>query len=244
MSTVCSEGIARLPRSLVVPAVLIVPVVLGGLATGCKVKDPPPVTETWTDEFERDRIGSDYYKTGGGYEIVDGALKTSGSYNHPLWLRKTLPRDVRVEFDCWSNSPDGDIKVEIFGDGMSHARNKGSYNATGYVLIMGGWSNTKSIIARGDEHARNMPERKDVKVELGKRYRWIIERRDKKLTWWIHDAGDDEANDQAREGPGDRAKPFLERIDPAPFHGSGHQYFGFNNWESDSYFDNLRITPL
>src|SRR5689334_22323728 len=37
-----------------------------GLAA-CKVKDPPPVTETWTDNFERNTPGRNYYKTGPGY---------------------------------------------------------------------------------------------------------------------------------------------------------------------------------
>ena len=32
--------------------------------------------------------------------------------------------DVQVEFDCWSNTDDGDIKVEFFGDGQSHAATK------------------------------------------------------------------------------------------------------------------------
>ena len=71
----------------------------------CKVKDPPPIIETWSDPFERGSIGGNYYKSGSGYELADGALSAHGAHNHPLWLRKKLPRDVRVDFDCWSNEP-------------------------------------------------------------------------------------------------------------------------------------------
>ena len=199
------------------------------LATSaCKVADPPPITEAWTDDFERSTLGKNYYKTGGGYDIEDGALITRGSYNHPLWLRKKLPRDAIFEFDCWSNTPDGDIKVEIFGDGMSYDPDRGSYTATGYVLIMGGWNNSRSIIARGDEHAPNLPVRVAPKVEPGRKYHWKIQRKGNRIDWWVDDM----------------TTPFLGFDDPQPHEGAGHQYFGFNNWQSDSRFDNLSITPL
>lgn len=195
---------------------------------GCKVKDPPPVTGAWSDDFERSQIGGNYYKTGGRYKIIDGALSTRGSYNKPLWLRKKLPRDVIVEFDCWSNSPEGDIKFEIFGDGLSYDKDKGSYLATSYVLIMGGWGNSRSIIARGDEHAKKLPERRSPRVQVGQKYHWKIRRQGKRLDWWVDDMD----------------TPFLTFEDPSPYHGKGHEYLGFNNWESDSFFDNLEITPL
>lgn len=195
-------------------------------AAGCKVKDPPPVTEKWTDDFSRDVIGTNYYDTGGGYRIVDGALAAQGAHNHPLWLRKKLPRDVRIEVTAWSDSPQGDIKVEIFGDGRSYDPNAGRYTATGYVLIFGGWSNSKSIIARQDEHADDVVERKAPKVEKGRRYRWAIIRRGKKLEWQVD------------------GETFLTLDDKAPLEGIGHEYFGFNNWETDTHFDDLVITPL
>jgi len=30
----------------------------------------------------------------------------------------------------------------------------------------------------------------------------------------------------------------------APLEGAGHEYFALNNWETDTWFDNLVITPL
>ena len=78
-----------------------------------------------------------------GYEIANGALSAKGAHNHPLWLRKKLPRDVRIELDCWSNEERGDIKVELFGDGRSFDPDGGAYMATGYELIFGGWFNSQ-----------------------------------------------------------------------------------------------------
>jgi len=193
---------------------------------GCKVKDPPPVTEAWTDSFDRSRIGQDYYPTGNGYKIVDGKLSAHGAHNHPMWLRKKLPHDVRVEFDCWSTEPRGDIKVELMGDGHSFDPDGGAYMASGYEIIFGGWYNQKSIIARMDEHGHDMAARTDIKVVPNQHYRWKIERRGNKVSWWID------------------GQSFLIYDDPHPLENAGHEYLGFNNWETDTWFDNLVVTPL
>ncbi|HTL31819.1 MAG TPA: hypothetical protein VL326_01775 [Kofleriaceae bacterium] len=204
------------------------PIAAVGLLTlaACKVKDPPPVTEEWKDTFERGDIGGDYYISGKGYDLIGGQLSARGAHNHPLWLRKKLPHDVRIELDCWSNEERGDVKVELFGDGKSFDPDAGRYMATGYEVIFGGWFNSKSIIARLDEHGKDMVENTQLKVQPTRHYHWTIERVGKKLTWLI---------DQ---------QPFLVYDDPNPLEGPGHEYFGFNNWESDTWFDNLVITPL
>jgi len=186
------------------------------------------VTEKWQDTFERGEIGGDYFKSGGGYDVTSGALSARGAHNHPLWLRKKLPRDVRIELDCWSNEERGDIKVEVFGDGRSYDPDGGAYMATGYEVIFGGWFNSKSIIARLDEHGKDVVADTKLKVQPTRHYHWKIERLGKKITWWVDDM----------------QTPFLTLDDAAPLDGQGHEYFGFNNWETDTWFDNLVITPL
>jgi hypothetical protein len=203
------------------------PVVLLTLVA-CKVKDPPPVTEPWTDAFDRMAIGGDYYKSGPGYALTDGALSARGAHNHPLWLRKKLPRDIRIELDCWSNEPRGDLKVEIFGDGRSYDPDGGAYTATGYEVIFGGWFNTKSIIARLDEHGADVAARLEPKVVAERHYHWKIERKGRLLRWFVDDM----------------QSPFLVYDDVHPLEGVGHEYFAFNNWEADTWFDNLSVTPL
>jgi len=202
--------------------------VLFVILLGCKVKDPPPLTDTWTDAFERNGIGGDYYKTGPGYSVANGALSARGAHNHPLWLRKKLTHDVRIELDCWSNEERGDLKVELFGDGKSYDPDGGRYTATGYELIFGGWYNSKSEIARLDEHGKDVSARTDKKVVPKQHYHWKIERRGPTVTWWIDDM----------------QTPFLTWTDPRPLENTGHEYFAFNNWETDTWFDNLVVTPL
>jgi hypothetical protein len=192
------------------------------------VKEAPAIKEPYADSFERAEVGGSYVKTGEGYSVVNGALNAKGAHNHPLWLGRRLPRDIKVEFDCWTTSPRGDIKVEVFGDGRSFDPDGGAYTATGYEIIFGGWSNTKSIIARLDEHGNDMVQRTDPRVLPNKKYRWRIERKGKLIKWFVDDM----------------KTPFLQYEDPRPLEGPGHEYLGFNNWETDTWFDNLVITPL
>ena len=181
----------------------------------------------FADEFERPELGSTYFNTGAPYQIITGKLAIKGAHNHPLWLKKMLPRNARIEFNVSSNSSDGDIKVEAWGDGRSFATSEDEgYLATSYVFIFGGWGNSTSALCRMDEHAPNRKERSDIKVVTGRTYQWKIQRQGNKVEWTID------------------GKLFLSLDDPAPLEGDNHSYFGFNNWESDLSFDNLKITPL
>jgi hypothetical protein len=190
--------------------------------TGCTIERRPP-GEAYQDDFSS--LSDVWKSTGAPYKIVDGALTVSKAYNHPLWLSKALPRDAVIEFDAWSNDPNGDIKVEAWGDGKSFAKTV-SYTATSYVFILGGWHNTISAIARMDEHAPNRRTRQDFKVEPGKKYHFRIERRGGHIDWQVD------------------GKPFLTFDDPNPLDGPDHAYLGFNDWEAELHFDNLKITPL
>jgi hypothetical protein len=195
---------------------------------GCKQPDPPAISAPWTDAFDRVSLGSDYLPTSDPYHITGGRLSVSKAYNHPLWLRKKLPAHATIELDCMSQSAAGDIKVEAWGDGESYAQTKGAYTSTGYVFIQGGWHNSKSEIAREDEHLPDLPSRTEPRVEVGRTYHWKIVRHKDRVDWYVDDM----------------STPFLTLPDPQPLVGKGHEYFGFNNWESDLWFDNLTITPL
>lgn len=185
-----------------------------------------PIRGPFLDRFDRTDLGPDYRNTGGPYHLRDGLLRVRGAYNKPLWLTRALPRNARIEVEVRSDSADGDIKLEVWGDGESSASDRGAYLATSYVLIFGGWGNSTAAIARLDEHGEDRVQRSDLPVTPRRTYRWTIVRQGQRLEWSID------------------GRPFLKLDDPAPLEGSRHAYLGFNNWESDCAFDNLRVTPL
>lgn len=196
------------------------------LAAACTPQGDPAIGPSgFTENFDRAQLGELWHNTGGPWEIRDGKLHVRGARNKPLWLRRTLPRDVRIEVDVRSESLEGDIKVEVFGDGSSKAESE-SYTATSYVVIFGGWNNSMNIIARMDEHAADRAVGPRRRVEPGQTYRLKIERRGDTITAWVDD------------------QELAKMTDPEPLEGRGHDHFAFNNWESDLWFDNLRITPL
>jgi hypothetical protein len=195
------------------------------LTLSCTPQGDPGIGSDYFDDFERPQLGKEYAKTGGNWRIDNGQLRVRGAKNHPLWLLRTLPRDVRVELEVRSESPEGDIKIEIFGDGASYAKTD-RYEATSYVIIFGGWNNSKNVLARMDEHGADRVVGPARKVEPGKTYRFRIERVGGTLSVWVDDA------------------VLLEMVDSEPLGGRGHDHFGFNNWQSELWFDNLKITPL
>ncbi len=196
--------------------------------------DPASIgTGTYQSDFSKaDSVNTDFFSTGALWRAENGELVSPGSKNNPLWLKTKLPDDAVVEFDVKSLSPEGDIKVEIYGNGIDHA--------SGYVLIFGGWGNSLSIIARLDEHGANFArldksqyradtrtrvEASPYKVEIGRRYHFRIERKGSLLVWKID------------------GQEFMRFDDPMPLVGRGHDRFAFSSWESQLLFDNLKVSP-
>jgi hypothetical protein len=204
------------------PIALALALFAATLGAGCKIEKLPPPGPS-TDDFDRSELGDAWLLTGGNWHIDGGALAVDHAYNHPLWLRRPIPEDAIIELDCWSNDPTGDLKVEAWGDGKSFAQTV-SYTATSYVFVFGGWHNTISTIARMNEHGNDRRERNDTRVIPGKHYHWRIARKGGHIDWQID------------------GQPFLEFADPSPLVGTKHAFFGFNDWEAQVRFDNLRIT--
>lgn len=177
----------------------------------------------FSDDFERTELGESWERGtgeggGGKWVIRDGRVHGQNIKNDPLWYVQPLPRKVRVEFDAKSLSKEGDLKVEIFGDGENHA--------SGYILIYGGWKNTLDTIARLDEHGDDRKTRASRKVEPNKVYRFAIERRDNTIKWFVD------------------GTQFMEYPDSEPLQGQKHAYFAFNDWTAPVSFDNFKVYRL
>ena len=82
-----------------------------------------PLGASFEDNFERPALGADWHVTpGGDWHIDEGRLCVQGrAQPRRRGSTRTLPTNARIEFDAVSDSPDGDIKAEICGDGASAA---------------------------------------------------------------------------------------------------------------------------
>ncbi|MCA9712040.1 MAG: hypothetical protein KDK70_39760, partial [Myxococcales bacterium] len=182
-------------------------------------------TELFRDAFERDELGPDWAPSGPGARLEHGVLKVEDLRNHPVWLARPLPDDVRVEFDAWATSDEGDVKVELCGDGRSAATSM-NYVATGYVVIFGGWNNSLNAIVRRNEHGRERETNTEPQVEPGRRYHFTLVRTGGELRWEVD------------------GREVLSYEDEAPLRGEGHDHFAFSGWEAQTHFDNLVIEAL
>ncbi len=239
---------------------MVVLALTAATAVGCKAKTPV-ISEPFNDAFERREVGAAWLDTSSGqFQVREGKLNVQGGLNRPLWLRKRLPRDVTVELDVMSKSQDGDIKIELFGDGESFDPDQGTYFPTGYVFVFGGWGNSLSIIGKLGEH--------DDAVKASRPHTPLPQ----------PPAAGPIAGEGAAAGAGTEAvtapagldkavvagrtyrwsitrkgsqidwkvdgQPFLSWTDPAPLYAEDKAYLAFNNWNADVYFDNLSIRPV
>lgn len=258
-------------RVAVPVAVAVAVVQLPFLHAALRGAAPVRAAVPYEDSFDRASIGEAWWSNGGHWRIVDGQLYSPGVGNNPLWLKARLPADVRVEFDVRSEGPDGDIKWELAGDGRNHStgylflfgawhnresrickldehaltleETRAQLAATARPLPhdrdwlekltepFSRWSARRDLerLAEGKFYGRDTPmvvKRTDLKVEKGRTYHMVVIKKGGILRWELDGV------------------PALELVDPAPLSGTGHDRFGFSSWANDTYFDNLKITPL
>lgn len=170
------------------------------------------------------------------WHIENGRLCGKNAHNHGVWLQRVLPVNARIEFDAISDSPDGDLKAEFWGDGQSGASGISYTDATSYLTIFGGWHNKYHVLARINEHGSDRqqididPKSDDPRERpavKGQSYHFKIERTDGRTVRWFVDGVD-----------------WLKYTDAEPLVGFGHDHFGFNDWEVKLCFDNVKVTPL
>ncbi len=188
-----------------------------GVNLACGQQDRIAAVVPFTDDFEREELGPNYFVSGGQWMLRDGKLVTYGGNNAPVFLKAQLPADVVVEVDVASETRTVDSKLELMTDGLRHQ--------SGYVFILGGWDNTISTIARLDEHGRDRVEKKPTGVTGPSSARWRIEKSGGRIDWYLD------------------GTPYLSFDDARPLSGPGHDRLAFSNWQNIVTYDNLAVWP-
>jgi hypothetical protein len=205
-------------------------------ASSLQAPNDPPLDATFEDDFERAELGPAWLALSPAWKIQDGKLCAKGARNRGIWLRRTLPRDARIEVTATAGSEAGDLKVELWGDGRSGATGATYDDATSYLAIFGGWRNARHVLARLDEHGDDRseltvePSAEDPRrrpVTPGQPYRFRFDRRDGRTLRWEVDG-----------------VLMFELPDDDPLDGAGHDHLGFNDWDAPVCFDDLRVVPL
>jgi len=195
----------------------------------------PPIDAPFEDDFERPDLGPDWLALSPAWRIESGRLCGRGARNRGVWLKRVLPDAARIEVTAIAGSDEGDLKLELWGDGRSGASGATYDHATGYLAILGGWRNQRHVLARLDEHGDDRleltvdPSGEDLRrrpVVAGRPLRFVVERRDGRTLRWEVDG-----------------VIVHEMIDDQPLRGPGHDHLGFNDWEAPVCFDDLRIEP-
>ena len=193
--------------------------------SGCRMPQggvAPALDGVWTVELGTTLSAKDFDVVGGTWTVEQGAIRSLGEQNnHPLWLKRQIPDAFEISFEARAVSAAVDHKIEFCGDGVRHE--------SGYVAILGGWNNSISVIARQDEHEKGRKEIKG-KWERGRWYKHRIRRtfdgHRGRIEWFLDD------------------RLLLERVDPKPLRGPGHNRIAFNNWKTDVSFRNVVVRPL
>jgi len=170
------------------------------------------------------------------WHIEDGWLCVDNAHNHGIWFARPIPINARIEWEAKSDSPEGDLKAELWGDGRGFAKGTSYNDATSYLAILGGWKNTLHVLARLDEHKddrkvvhvdKDSDDPRQRPVMRGQVYHFKVERNDGKTVKYYVDT-----------------LLMATFLDSEPLMGLGHDHFGFNDWEAKVCFDNVKITPL
>ncbi|HZJ54764.1 MAG TPA: hypothetical protein VFD38_11550, partial [Myxococcaceae bacterium] len=203
----------------------------------------------FSDDFsDPGTVGRSYRSYGGFPRVINGELLSPGTKNNPLWLDAALPHDVVVEVSARPISPEGEIRVTLFGNGIDAD--------TGYQAVLGPWSpmgtpqRLGSSLVRLEENGATLSRwlsrarvpgdlrsagfKKDsglrveavpVTLEPSHVYRMRFERRGSVLRWTVD------------------GRVLAELDDPFPLAGHGHDRIGLSSGEWDVYYDDLRVTP-
>ncbi|MCC6998557.1 MAG: protein kinase [Deltaproteobacteria bacterium] len=173
---------------------------------------------SFSDDFDRDRLGSGYHETGPGFSLVKGALRARVAGGHPLWLEQPLPSAAQIELDVWTAGKSV-FALELWGDGRSS-------RLSGYRLLM--VSDSGQAQLGRDPFATTQVTRKDVKVVPGRTYHLTVRRSGGRIDWLLDDD----------------PTPFLRLDDAAPPDEPTPRFLGLLASGGDVFFDNLVIRPL
>lgn len=159
---------------------------------------------------------------GGSAEVDGGELCLRDGEPQVLLLKRDVPGDVRIEFECRQDGP-GTTCVACFMNAM-RAPNPRDIPWSGYEFEFGGYDNSRNAVHRFNEQIWIEPA--DNPVACGKVYEVMAERVASHLRFVVD------------------GREIVSLADPDPLSGHDRVAVGFVGWNAEVRFTRIRISTL
>ncbi len=176
------------------------------------VVDEDFMGENWRDRWE---------VVGGQVESKAGELRLHGGEPQLLLLKRDVPGDVRIEFDCRQEG----LYLNTVGCFCSSVRsaNRKEIPSSGYELKYGAYENTMNVLMRSD---KKVWSQRAAPLTRGEEYHVRAERVGSRLRMLVNDA------------------EVFRFVDPDPLSGADRTAVGILGWMADTVFTQIRIYSL
>lgn len=173
------------------------------------------------EDFSDPDVLSRWEVYGGQAELHGGELQLHGGEPQVLLLKRDVPGDVRIEYECH-------IEGSVFNclACFMNAFRSGSYREipwSGYEFECGGYENSRNAIHRSNSQLWIEP---DAPLAKGQVYEIVAERVGSKLRFVVN------------------GRELVSLTDPDPLSGNYRVAVGFVGWNMDTRFKRIRISTL
>ena len=154
-------------------------------------------------------------------EIADGELRMYGGELQMLLLKRDLPGDVRIDFECRQEG----TYMNDLACLMSAIRSVNAWETSisGYAFKYGAYTNTMNVLTKLDRRIWSSP---DSPLTPGRRYKVRAERVGNRLRMWVD------------------GKEIFTVTDPEPLAGSNRTVVGLLGWIADTRFSHVTVYSL
>ncbi len=173
------------------------------------------------EDFSDEDVLTRWEIIGGKYELKKGELRLYAGEPQLLLLRREVPGDVRIEFECRQESSYLN-DVGCFMSAIMTANRK-EIPSGGYELKYGAYSNTMNVLMKSNHRVWSVAASPLVR---GKKYKVVAERIGSRLRL--------EVNGQEA----------FRYTDPDPLSGADRSAIGLLGWMADTRYTNVKVYSL
>lgn len=170
---------------------------------------------------DHDAVLSRWEVIGGQYEFREGELKLYGGEPQFLLLKRDLPGDVRIEFECSIES----VYLNDVGcfAGAVRSENRKEIPSSGYEFKYGSYDNSMNVLMRSNQKIWSQPA---SPLSRGEKYRVLAERVGSRLRMVVNN------------------EEIFKVVDRDPLSGPDRTAVGIVGWMADMRYSWIRIYSL